>query len=136
MSRLLNILIREHHNGIRYLKTACHQLDSIIPDDIRTCLSPIYEQAAECMKMERKVNYKRKLSKLTTKKMTSPQSARADTNNSNIKQQRVTVLDDISISEDALSALAKGPKFAITPTLKKHHCRRLFKLKLPPQPTT
>ena len=131
--RLLNILIREHHNGIKYLKTACHQLDSIIPDDIQTCLNPIYEQAAECMKMERKANYKKKLSKLTTKnKMTSPQSATPDANNSNIKQERITVLDNISISEDALSALAKGPKFAITPTLKNASLQKMFKLKLPP----
>ena len=124
--RIMNIVIRDHHHSISLLKTKADKYSTVLKnhtafDKIRTAVN----QAGCEMKKDTKVRQKRKFENLRSKLTRSRKSS--DNDNDDVSpESRITILNNINVSDEAVALLAKGPSFAITPMITKQKLERVM----------
>ena len=139
--RILKMLVRNEHRTIRQLKiTATRAMEKLHCHPKFQTLQELVNSAGSASKTNSKNNLKRKYTKLTTGpregKRMSPDipGTFSGTNPGQPPQStdiapaatvtagdfsRISTLGDVQVSAPAVSLLAKGPKFAITPKITK-----------------
>ena len=109
--RLLTHRIRTKYSGIALTKSQIQDAESQLDDPIKRQLEPIIEATRLDTKRRKKFSLKAKFNRLKQQQEQLERKCFSKQNPS----ERVTVLDNIEVSPPAILALAKGPKFTLSP---------------------
>ena len=125
---MLNLLIRSHYKTIADLKHSATKFANDLPSHLRGRILPIAKSAGEESKATKKAECIKKLHWI---KSHNHRTGKADTNHQNeitdtdhqdeqpmsTDKPMITILTTEPLNDDAVSALSRGPKFAITPKI-------------------
>ena len=108
---LLTQLIRDKYRSIFLTKREIGEINNRCPDSLLRQIDPLLQTARIWTKSRRKRTLKAKFNRLQ-----APTTANNEDITLPAPTDRVTILDDIPVPDEALSLLSKGPRFSLSST--------------------
>ena len=123
--QLLSHHIRSRKADIHHVKVGITATKEELPREVLERLDPILDIAKIESSDTHKARLMCKYNKLLTKRRNSPRKATRrneewmieEERTHELNSKRVSIMDDIEVSQTALNVLAKGPNFVVTPVI-------------------